>query len=295
MKKTIILFLLFTAANSYGQYFGEKTTYLTNTDINSGPPPYAYYSTFKHLQLINQDSIQENYIFWKDTINGFSPFAKPEIRQLNVRNDSIFVNDQLIFIKNLSQGDSFSLTMGPGETVFYIDSVYMANGIKQTQFTINKKFNFPGFYGDFLWVDGVGEITLGLVDFLEYGLIIINLGLSYKAYCKDNSNPKNMDGSDWTETEDDCMFESYIAERRRRTNVDLKLIDEIKCYPNPAKDKLFIEGVNIEFYRIINTSGQEILSGQYQDAIDISLLSMGVYFIEVIVNENVIRSRFIVK
>lgn len=294
MKKTIILFLLFTAANSYGQYFGEKISYLKDYFNEYRPPPYEYYSVFYHLELTDQDSIQENYIYWRDTVNGFYPFKhQKDVRSVTVRNDSIFVNNQLIFISDLPEGDSFSLPMEEGgETVFYIDSVYVANGLKHTQFTKNKEFNRLGFYGDFLWVEGVGSYYHGL-ELLFLGLIF-DQQQYYKAYCK-TGNPKNMDGSAWTETEDDCMFESYISERRRRTNVDLKLIDEIKCYPNPANDKLFIEGVNIGFYRIINTSGQEILSGQYQDAIDISSFSMGVYFIEVIVDENVLRSRFVVK
>lgn len=91
------------------------------------------------------------------------------------------------------------------------------------------------------------------------------------------------------------MFESYIEDRRRRTNVDTYPINQIKCFPNPAKDKLYIEGGNIEFYQITNTSGQEILSGRYQEGIDISSLSMGIYFIEAIVDENVLRSRFLVR
>ncbi|SFZ94091.1 Por secretion system C-terminal sorting domain-containing protein [Flaviramulus basaltis] len=66
-------------------------------------------------------------------------------------------------------------------------------------------------------------------------------------------------------------------------------------YPNPAKDIL-----NINFNRdldavILNTSGQKIMSRSIngQEAIDISNLSSGLYFVKLVADKNVITRKFI--
>jgi hypothetical protein len=291
MKKLLYFFLILTAHTSYSQYFGEKITYLKDYQNENRPPPYEYYSVFYHLELTDQDSIQENYRYWRDTVNGFYPFSNQyDVRSVTVRNDSIFVDDELTFITNLAQGDSFSLPMETDETVLYVDSVFLTNGLKHTQFSIDKTFNSTGDYGDFLWVEGVGSYFFGL-ELLELGLFF-DQQQWYRAYCK-NGIPKNMDGSDWTETQDDCGFEAYIAERKRKTALDNEKLKLVKIYPNPVKDYLMVDGISSGTYLIRTLTGQIVASGTWQNTVDVSNLSRGLYFVEIAESQQFYRLRFL--
>lgn len=65
-------------------------------------------------------------------------------------------------------------------------------------------------------------------------------------------------------------------------NVDEPEIQKFKVYPNPAKDKVFIEQANTDFDRvkIFNISGQLIAEKDFSKTINISKLSSGIYFFE---------------
>ena len=58
-------------------------------------------------------------------------------------------------------------------------------------------------------------------------------------------------------------------------------------YPNPASDKIYIEGTGFEFVEIYNAMGQKLLTakGEGKTEIDVTSLEKGVYFIKVIGNE----------
>jgi len=61
-----------------------------------------------------------------------------------------------------------------------------------------------------------------------------------------------------------------------------KKLHEIKVYPNPATNKLSIESnQNIDSYIIYNLLGEKQLEGRYKDNIDISMLSNGMYLIQI--------------
>ena len=59
---------------------------------------------------------------------------------------------------------------------------------------------------------------------------------------------------------------------------------EIKIYPNPVTDRLFVENIdNDDFeFSIIDLQGQMVKSGRYTDSgIFISELPVGVYFVRI--------------
>src|SRR5690554_1699600 len=52
-------------------------------------------------------------------------------------------------------------------------------------------------------------------------------------------------------------------------------------YPNPTRNILFIEGVNVKNIRILELSGKEVLVSKNMNQIDVSHLSKGLYLIEI--------------
>jgi hypothetical protein len=68
----------------------------------------------------------------------------------------------------------------------------------------------------------------------------------------------------------------------------------LKIYPNPANNTLFIEDYlpDTEFV-IYNAHGEKVESGRSTKTIDISLLKSGLFFIEISTKSKILRARFI--
>jgi hypothetical protein len=69
---------------------------------------------------------------------------------------------------------------------------------------------------------------------------------------------------------------------------------EVNVYPNPAKDKIYIEGKGIDEIRLFDLLGKEIISTKEKE-IDVSDLNEGVYFISVKTKENTCAQKIIVQ
>lgn len=78
-------------------------------------------------------------------------------------------------------------------------------------------------------------------------------------------------------------------------NVDISMVNDIICYPNPASDIINLESESpISSINIKNSLGQIILIlfDKNINKIDISNISKGLYFIEIHSNKNVSRIKF---
>ena len=73
---------------------------------------------------------------------------------------------------------------------------------------------------------------------------------------------------------------------------DLNQLD-ISIYPNPASDKLHIDGLVVQDVVIYSIDGKEVLKISNQNSIDVSSLSKGVYFIKVSDGVNSSTKKFI--
>lgn len=103
------------------------------------------------------------------------------------------------------------------------------------------------------------------------------------------------------------VFELYITDQDGNQAVyrDTPLLSvpkqeglTVSIYPNPAEDKLFFKSVgnSIQSVLIVNLNGQKVLEFQDLDKmIDISLLSSGVYFVEIIAGGGTTVQKFIKK
>ncbi len=85
---------------------------------------------------------------------------------------------------------------------------------------------------------------------------------------------------------------------KSKYQLSLQTNDEIIIFPNPAKNTLFIKANNGNSlphvkYRILNTLGQQVKTGNLNTSIDISSFEAGIYFIEIENNGQLITKKFV--
>ncbi len=80
-------------------------------------------------------------------------------------------------------------------------------------------------------------------------------------------------------------------------SISESIIFEVNIYPNPTSDKLFISFENniTSNFSIYTISGKKIITQKYINPIDVSELSKGIYFIELISNKGKTVKKFIKK
>ena len=92
------------------------------------------------------------------------------------------------------------------------------------------------------------------------------------------------------------QVDNFVLDTGNTTSIK-KVIENnlpVTIYPNPAKDKIYIESKgNIEV-KVFNILGNEILTTK-QKEIDISNLSEGVYYVQVNTNRNISTQKIIVQ
>ncbi len=70
--------------------------------------------------------------------------------------------------------------------------------------------------------------------------------------------------------------------------------DELSLYPNPSNNKITINGIGRkDSYKIMNLLGEVVLEGIYSETMDISNLSKGHYFIQIINTNKIKNLKFI--
>jgi len=75
-------------------------------------------------------------------------------------------------------------------------------------------------------------------------------------------------------------------------------ISNLRVYPNPANDVLFIESNNqlIDVVSIYSLEGKEVLNiNKVQNSVDVSSLTSGIYIIKITSNENVLTRKIIIE
>ena len=78
------------------------------------------------------------------------------------------------------------------------------------------------------------------------------------------------------------------------SNKEFELQDKIRVYPNPTKNKLFIQGLpNPSKISIYNVLGESVVSETNSKEIDVKKLPLGIYILKVIYNEKETVHKFI--
>ena len=75
------------------------------------------------------------------------------------------------------------------------------------------------------------------------------------------------------------------------------MIMSTELYPNPVKDKLFIDGHQFTFYQLYSLTGQLVLKGVVENnTINLSQITSGLYFISLTDNKsNSLKSKIIIE
>jgi len=97
---------------------------------------------------------------------------------------------------------------------------------------------------------------------------------------------------------DSLVCNEYIFHCNSNSSKNNIVNDSIKIYPNPVKNKLFIENINSKefIYIIYNSFGEEIKYGSTSHSnieIDLSNFSPDIYFIQCFINNNSLTKKFI--
>ena len=78
------------------------------------------------------------------------------------------------------------------------------------------------------------------------------------------------------------------------SNKEFELQDKIRVYPNPTKNKLFIQGLpNPSKISIYNVLGESVVSETNSKEIDVKKLPLGIYILKIIYNEKETVHKFI--
>jgi hypothetical protein len=194
MKKTLILFLIFISSASYSQYFGEKITYLVKNQFYGQHFKTGVYD----LVLVSHDSQKTIYNF--DINDAY----------VEIHNDSIFCNiyneKSLMFHTQLDVGDSIVQQGNWQQLKLKVDSVKVMNQKKHYFYRRIIQEVSREYTNNLIWIEGVGELQLG-VDFFNQLLDgISHIEDSFLAYCIDGQ-PYRMNGEVW-EADEDCSFEN---------------------------------------------------------------------------------------
>lgn len=120
----------------------------------------------------------------------------------------------------------------------------------------------------------------------------INSPNSAGTACNYNANVLDM-GSTFPET---GKFPEFLVPAKYDPNSILELTsDKINFYPNPTKDKLFIDNYVGCKLQILDIMGKEIITTNNSGCTDVSLFNSGIYFIKIFEKQNEYHSKFIIE
>jgi uncharacterized repeat protein (TIGR01451 family) len=72
-------------------------------------------------------------------------------------------------------------------------------------------------------------------------------------------------------------------------------INQIKVYPNPAKEQVMISSLNSLNYKIIDMTGKQLLSGQTNTIVNTSILQKGLYILKLESTEGVYMQKLVIE
>ena len=77
--------------------------------------------------------------------------------------------------------------------------------------------------------------------------------------------------------------------------VNFKLANQIQIFPNPSSGVFTIAGEGIQYIKILNVNGQTVYNRDYVAQIDLNGQAKGLYFIEILINNTIIRDKIFIK
>ena len=210
---------------------------------------------------------------------------------LNIENDSVFVNDLLIFDFGAEAGDTINVYGGSDLSVeirLAMDSVttisldnddykrYYGN-----KFCVETQDSDP--YEPFEVIETIGPVE---VDFFSWNVDGCILGGGTATFnCFRNENVFNYPAAS------DCV-EPFL------TATENQIIGSLEIYPNPTEEKIYIGHTEtILGYTVLDLSGTLIYHSSKPNSktlsIDVSALEAGVYFVQIVSKGKIFLEKFI--
>jgi hypothetical protein len=201
--------------------------------------------------------------------------------QFSYYNKKIYGQDSALFFDfGAEQGDTLTLGNSKWPTKVCIDSVRnqrLEDNLIYTHFYAHDIIGKQ----QYIVIQGIGELYNGLDKFY---LIGIPENPYLKAVCR-NDSLLFWNGQGKTT----CNFDSLTA----RLSVGLDEGIQVKIYPNPTRNILYLKGLDGVNIRVLNVLGTQIYKGIYKSSLDVSTLPEGVYLIDFMKDKKMYRTKFI--
>ena len=172
----------------------------------------------------------------------------------------------LIYDFSLTEGETFLLKQsfddtGSILTVTKVDSIELLDGTLRKRIKLNCELN-----NSLSWVQGIGNTSRPLANTIFACQFEFNIQLlCYAEFGQTQFESVNNFQSCWV------------------TDVEEIPESEISIYPNPVSNKLFIDAETpIKFAKIYNLQGQLMIENSETHSIDITELSAGMYFLNLV-------------
>lgn len=262
MKKLITLFSVLLTLSVVGQDFVSGTKYLQGKTMFSG------YS-------VSELTVTRT--------NGDSTFMEYDGIQYSYFKDKLYMEDSLLFFDfSSNEGDTLVYNNRGFRTKIRVDSIrdiMLDNGLLYKHYFAHDILN----RGRYTIIKGIGEKSFGLNLF--YAVITIPEFVGVISVCINDSLIY------WLSTKPPtCDFDSLVD--LGIGNINKQSYFPYTLYPNPAHDVLYLEGVEQADIRILDVLGAELYNGVYENSLDVSKFSSGVYFLEFMKNKTMYRTKF---
>lgn len=108
-------------------------------------------------------------------------------------------------------------------------------------------------------------------------------------YIKDANGNRFIEG----DGEFGSMASHLFSIENNTTSVEATLQESLKVYPNPANDKIFVDGERIDVVDVYNALGQKVASieGAERTIVDVTLFKSGVYVVRVITEDGDVTTK----
>ncbi|MEG1586855.1 MAG: T9SS type A sorting domain-containing protein, partial [Bacteroidales bacterium] len=245
----------------------ESKLITSQAEMNYGPTQWQRIS----IPFVKKNDIQPKYMLASITTNQLPGIGTGGV-------DHVYADDAVLIYKpvlsvetpviaNLQEGDSFELSFTLTGTMSVSNIAADANTVHAELSDHTGSFDTPVVISEPVTTDESGTLQVKLPTRMISGD-------QYKIRVVTTNYPMTQEAA------------GNLAIEGSDTGTDLKetMTSGLKVYPNPAKERLFITGADNQNYRILNIAGRVIrATATYRsvEGIDTSVLTPGIYFIEI--------------
>ena len=204
---------------------------------------------------------------------------------------------EIAFVEVSSDGENFFRF--PAITAVQYETQIGGFGIMDPAYIHNFAGKYGAFYGTPFDLDEVPDDPLLDKNNITHVRVVDVIGNIDPEYCTYDSqgHPVN---DPWSTPFASCGFDldavGVIHDQAHTPGFGVDENEEvmISVYPNPAHDKLFVNGYNVQTIGIYNVIGHNVLTTNEME-IDVRGFEPGIYFVRINCGDNIITERVIIR